>query len=46
MQQNTHADMRHKAQHRDCPIGPQSMHSVNLPIKNMHYFTLDNTHSS
>ena len=45
MQQNTHVDMRHKAQHMYCSLGPQPLHSVNLPIKNTHYLTPDNTYN-
>ena len=45
MQQNIHVDMRHKAQHMYYSLGPQPSHSVNLPIKNTHYFTPDNTYN-
>ena len=36
----------YKAKHMDHSVGPQPFHLVNLPSKDVHYFTPLNTHSS
>lgn len=44
MQQNIHANRRHKTQYKDHSVGPQPLYLANLSIKNVHYFTPYNTH--
>ena len=43
---HTYADKSYKVEHMDHSVGSQPFNLVNLPSKNMHYFTPFNTHNS